>query len=230
MTSRPDMLAKTGKRSGSTQTSLTRGAVSAWASSARCLESRRPKGPSNWRSNIEADSHSTSPTRNGQLRTGMPFTQRISASLSSPAHCCQKSNSIGSVRFEVGESVKVIDGPFADFSGVVEEVRPDKGTLKVAITIFGRSTSVEMELVQVENLQVVKNRTRGSRRCGSNHQTAHITGIERGTAWVLDSPGRRCHQPDRHAGGGFARTGWNDNQRSGGSFDSVRPPSTSARP
>ena len=38
----------------------------------------------------------------------------------------------------------------ADFSGVVEEVRADKGTLKVAITIFGRSTSVEMELVQVE--------------------------------------------------------------------------------
>ncbi len=56
------------------------------------------------------------------------------------------------VAFEVGEQVKVIDGPFADFSGVVEEVRPDKGTLKVAITIFGRSTSVEMELVQVEKV------------------------------------------------------------------------------
>ena len=56
------------------------------------------------------------------------------------------------VAFEVGESVKVVDGPFADFSGVVEEVRPDKGTLKVAITIFGRSTSVEMELVQVEKM------------------------------------------------------------------------------
>ena len=56
------------------------------------------------------------------------------------------------VAFEVGEQVKVIDGPFADFSGVVEEVRADKGTLKVAITIFGRSTSVEMELVQVEKM------------------------------------------------------------------------------
>jgi transcriptional antiterminator NusG len=56
------------------------------------------------------------------------------------------------VAFEVGDQVKVIDGPFSDFNGVVEEIRPEKGTLKVSISIFGRATSVEMELVQVEKV------------------------------------------------------------------------------
>jgi transcriptional antiterminator NusG len=54
------------------------------------------------------------------------------------------------VLFSVGESVKVIDGPFVDFNGVVEEVRPDKGKLRVLISIFGRATPVELEFVQVE--------------------------------------------------------------------------------
>ncbi len=54
------------------------------------------------------------------------------------------------VAFDVGEQVKVIDGPFAEFNGLVEEIRPERGTLKVSISIFGRATSVEMELVQVE--------------------------------------------------------------------------------
>lgn len=54
------------------------------------------------------------------------------------------------VLFSIGESVKVVDGPFADFNGVVEEVRPDKGKLRVLISIFGRATPVELEFVQVE--------------------------------------------------------------------------------
>lgn len=54
------------------------------------------------------------------------------------------------VLFSVGESVKVVDGPFVDFNGVVEEVRPDKGKLRVLISIFGRATPVELEFVQVE--------------------------------------------------------------------------------
>ena len=54
------------------------------------------------------------------------------------------------VLFSAGESVKVVDGPFADFNGVVEEVRPDKGKLRVLISIFGRATPVELEFVQVE--------------------------------------------------------------------------------
>jgi transcriptional antiterminator NusG len=54
------------------------------------------------------------------------------------------------VLFEVGESVKVVDGPFQDFNGTVEEVRPEKGKVRVLISIFGRATPVELDFIQVE--------------------------------------------------------------------------------
>lgn len=54
------------------------------------------------------------------------------------------------VLFEVGESVKVVDGPFQDFNGTLEEVRPEKGKVRVLISIFGRATPVELDFIQVE--------------------------------------------------------------------------------
>lgn len=56
------------------------------------------------------------------------------------------------VTFERNEQVRIVDGPFTNFTGAVEEINPDRSTLKVSVTIFGRSTPVELDFMQVEKL------------------------------------------------------------------------------
>jgi transcriptional antiterminator NusG len=53
------------------------------------------------------------------------------------------------VNFERGEMVRIVDGPFANFSGKVDEINPERNTLRVLVTIFGRSTPVELDFLQV---------------------------------------------------------------------------------
>ena len=56
------------------------------------------------------------------------------------------------IKFETGDKVQVVDGPFSNFTGVVDEVRADRGRVRVMISVFGRPTPVELEFTQLEKI------------------------------------------------------------------------------
>jgi transcriptional antiterminator NusG len=65
-------------------------------------------------------------------------------------HKIEEHSKIASIPFKVGDPIRVIDGPFNDFTGFVEEVNPEKNKVKVMVSIFGRPTPVELDFLQVE--------------------------------------------------------------------------------
>ena len=64
----------------------------------------------------------------------------------------EKDNEVMEIPFVVGESVRIKEGPFKDFDGTIEEIYPDKGKLKVMVSVFGRSAPVELGFMQVDGL------------------------------------------------------------------------------
>jgi transcriptional antiterminator NusG len=62
----------------------------------------------------------------------------------------KKEGIVPEVPFTLGEHVRVVDGPFADFTGVVDEINPERGKVKVLVSIFGRETPVELDFLQVK--------------------------------------------------------------------------------
>ncbi len=56
------------------------------------------------------------------------------------------------VKYLHGENIRVVDGPFSNFNGVIEEINPERGTVKVMVSIFGRATPVELEFTQIEKV------------------------------------------------------------------------------
>jgi transcriptional antiterminator NusG len=85
----------------------------------------------------------------GKADKPAPITDREAEAILQRVHDSEEKPRPKTV-FEAGEVVRVIDGPFNDFNGVVEEVNYEKSRLRVSVSIFGRSTPVELEFTQVE--------------------------------------------------------------------------------
>ncbi len=88
----------------------------------------------------------------GNARHPKPLPDHEVLRMTSPEAEKDKKDVVAEVHFNKGESVKVMDGPFSNFDGVIDEVRPDKAKVRVLVSIFGRETPVELDYAQVEKI------------------------------------------------------------------------------
>jgi len=93
-----------------------------------------------------------SPGVTGFVGSGTAPTPLEKAEVQSIIRQMKAEEPVVKVGFSVGQSVRVVDGPFSDFVGTVEEINPEKGKVKVSVSIFGRETPVELDFLQVERL------------------------------------------------------------------------------
>ena len=82
------------------------------------------------------------------------------------------------VRYNVGDHVKIVDGPLASFTGVVEEIEPEKNRVSVMVSMFGRETPVELELDQVESPGLIEYLPGAPGRRPAGHSGGKVGGAE----------------------------------------------------
>lgn len=86
----------------------------------------------------------------GNQKNPKPLPDREVLAIVAPEQVQKEPEVVAEVQYSKGDSVKVVDGPFSNFDGVIDEVRPEKSKVRVLVSIFGRETPVELEYRQVE--------------------------------------------------------------------------------